>query len=111
MSATLCTDPRPTIGSTRNLFAVVEHGGEIGTDLHIGAADRARDQRDRVLVQGLLGGGRTELENSLEAFADLGRIEFRLFGPCGLTANHHDGNQCHSKQTSHVSPCVVPAAK
>jgi hypothetical protein len=59
----------------------------------------------------VLGGGRTELENGLEAFADLGRIEFGLFGSRRLAANHGDGNQCHSKQTSHVSPCVVPAVK
>ena len=38
------------------LVSVVEHGSEIGTELHIGAADRSRDQRDCVGVQRLLGG-------------------------------------------------------
>ena len=103
--------PAPDDRQYAQLVTVVEHGGEVGADLHIGAADRTGDQRDGVLVQGLLGGGRTELENGLEAFADLGRIEFGLFGSRRLAANHGDGNQCHSKQTSHVSPCVVPAVK
>jgi hypothetical protein len=38
------------------LVSVVEHGSEIGTELHLGAADRSRDQRDCVGVQRLLGG-------------------------------------------------------
>jgi hypothetical protein len=33
------------------LVSVVEHGSEISTELHIGAADRSRDQRHRVGVQ------------------------------------------------------------
>src|SRR5271167_4485166 len=49
------------------LVAVIEHGGEVGAELHIGAADRAGDQRYRVRVQRLLCGSRSELENSLKA--------------------------------------------
>src|SRR5207237_5546954 len=89
------------------LVSVVEHGSEIGAELHIGAADRSRDKRDRVLVQRLLCGDRTELENSLQAVADFGRIVFRL---CSLgrrvAACHRHGKQCHSEQMSHRYLCA-----
>jgi hypothetical protein len=46
----------------------------IGAELHIGAADRAGKQRDRVGVQRLLGRDRAELEDRLQAVAAFGRV-------------------------------------
>ena len=93
------------------LVAVVEDGGEIGAELDIGAADGAGYQRHRVGVQGLLGGGRSELEYRLEAFADLCRIEFRFRGlrPQAKrheSKRHHDGEYRHSNQSSHLYPLL-----
>jgi hypothetical protein len=53
------------------LGAVVEHGGEVGADLHIGAPDRAGDQCHGVGIQRLLGRPRTKLEDGPQTVADL----------------------------------------
>jgi hypothetical protein len=55
-------------------------------------------------VQRLLCRCRTKLKNGLQAFADLCRIEFGLFGASGEGARHHYGNECQSNETSHMSP-------
>ena len=51
MSATPWTDPRPTIGSSRKIVALVEHRGEIGAELLVGAAERPRHHRHRIGVE------------------------------------------------------------
>ena len=79
------------------LVSVVEHGCEVCTELNIGAADGAGDQRHRVGVQGLLGVRRSELEDGFEAFADFCRVELAFFSPRRKAASHHDGNECQSK--------------
>ena len=84
-------------GQYAQLVAVVEHGSEVGAELHIGAADGAGYQRHRVGVQRLLGRRRAELEDRLEAFADLGRVVFGLLGPGREAAGQHRGNECQFK--------------
>src|SRR6201984_352273 len=93
MSATLCTETR----QDAQFLAIVEHGSEIGTELHIGAADRAANQRDRVGVQRLLGRDRAELEDRLQAVADLGRIIVRLFRMGCSGESYHYRRGKHSK--------------
>ena len=83
------------------LVAVVEHGGEVGAELHIGAADGAGYQRHRVGVQRLLGGRRSELENRFQAVADLGRIELGLFRHGREAKRHHHGENRHPDYSSH----------
>ena len=70
----------PDDGKHAQLVSVIEHGGEVRAELHVGAADRARDQRHRVLVQALLGLGRAQLKYRLEAFADFGGVIFGFLG-------------------------------
>jgi hypothetical protein len=84
-----------------DLVAVVEHGGEVGAELHIGAADRAGDQRDSVGVQRLLGRGRAELEDGPQAVRNLGRIVFGLLGACREGTDRHDGGNRHSQSVTH----------
>src|SRR5207237_9608654 len=69
------------------------------SELHIGAADRAGDQRHRVGVQRLLGLHRAELEDRLQAVADLGGIEFALLGMGRKTEREDDGGNGRSKKT------------
>src|ERR1700747_2350201 len=98
MSATLCTETR----QDAQFLAIVEHGSEIGTELHIGAADRAANQRDRVGVQRLLGRDRAELEDRLQAVADLGRIIVGLFSMSRNAGGHYDDRGKHSKVLTHT---------
>src|SRR5260221_601739 len=62
-------------GKHAQIVSVVEHGSEVRAELNIGAADGTGYQRHRVGIQGLFGGRRAELEDGLEAFADLGRVK------------------------------------
>ncbi len=80
------------------LISVVEHGGQVGAKLDIGAADGAGYQRHRVGVQALLGLHRSELEYRLEAFADLCRVKLPVLGGLGREAtSHRHGDQRQSK--------------
>ncbi len=87
-----------------DLVAVVEHGGKVGAELHIGAADRARYQRDGVGVQRLFCRGRAELEDGLQAVRDLGRIVFGLLGARREGTDGHEGGQRHSQSVTHDVP-------
>src|SRR5665213_2458904 len=88
-------------GENAQLVAVVEHGSEVGAELNIGAADGAGYHRHGIGVQVLLGLDRPELEDRLEAFADLRRIEFRFLGANREGKRHHHGEHRHSKVSSH----------
>ena len=83
-------------GKHAQIVSVIEHGSQVRAELNVGAADGAGYQRHRVGIQGLFGGRRAELEDGLEAFADLGRVIFGLFSPRREAAGHHCGNECQS---------------
>src|SRR4029077_4706271 len=92
------------------LLAVVEHRGEVGADLNIGAADRPGDHRNRIGVEVVLRRvvAASVTEYRLEALAHLAWVDFALFGHDG--ARHEQCGSCRREATEasefrhHISP-------